>query len=128
MKKFALTMLVTLGCSVASLDLFARDDGYDDRSDYRLVLWGSSRLDSEINHLNRMLGHVRWEIRRYHANWQIRQEYARIRGEAERVNSRFQQRDYDRRQLRREIARLHSDLHNLEIELHARTWDYYSWR
>jgi len=126
MKKFALTMLVALGCSVSSADLFARDYGYDNRSDYRLVRW--DRLDREINHLNRMLGHVRWEIGRYHANWQIRQDYARIRGEAERVNSRFQQRDFNRRELRREIARLHSDLHNLEVQLRARTWDYYSWR
>lgn len=119
-------MLMALGWSVGSVDLSARDYEYDNRSNYRPVRW--DRLDSEINHLNRMLGHVRWEIGRYRANWQIRHEYARIRQEADRVNWRFQHGGYDRRQLRREIARLHSDLHNLEIQLHARSWDYYPWR
>jgi hypothetical protein len=125
MKKLTLVLLVVLGLSVGSARLFAHDYESENRSDYQTVRW--DRLDSEINHLNRMLGHVRWEIGRYNAGRQIRYEYARIRREAAQVNWKFQH-GGDRRQLRREVARLHNDLHSLETQLRVRTWDYYRWR
>ena len=126
MNKLTLIMLMVLGVSFGGVPLFAHDYESENRSDYRTARW--DRLDSEINHLNRMLGHVRWELGRYRASRQIRYEYARIRREADRVNWKFQHGGNDRRQLRREVARLHADLHNLETQLRVRTWDYYRWR
>jgi len=126
MKKLTLVLLMVLGLSVGGTCLFAYDYESENRSDYQLVRW--DRLGSEINHLNRMLGHVRWELGRYGANRQIRYEYFRIKREADQVNWKFQHGDYDRRQLRREVARLHNDLHSLELQLRVRTWDYYRWR
>jgi hypothetical protein len=126
MKKLTLVMLMVLGLSAGGTRLFAHDYESENRSDYQFARW--DRLGSEINHLNRMLGHVRWELGRYGANRQIRYEYFRIKREAEQVNWRFQHGGYDRRQLRREVARLHNDLHSLELQLRVRTWDYYRWR
>ena len=126
MKKLTLVMLMVLGLSVGGARVFAHDYESENRSDYQFVRW--DRLGSDINHLNRMLGHVRWELGRYGANRQIRYEYFRIKREAEQVNWRFQHGGYDRRQLRREVARLHNDLHSLELQLRVRTWDYYRWR
>jgi hypothetical protein len=126
MKKLTFVILMILGLSVGSPRLFAHDYESENRSDYQTVRW--DRLDSEINHLNRMLGHVRWELGRYNAGRQIRHDYARIRREADQVNWKFQHGGDDRRQLRREVARLHADLHSLEIQLRVRTWDYYRWR
>ena len=126
MKTLTLVMLMVLGLSVGGTRLFAHDYESENRSDYQFVRW--DRLGSEINHLNRMLGHVRWELGRYGANWQIRHEYCRIKREADQVNWKFQHGGYDRRQLRREVARLHNDLHSLELQLRVRTWDYYRWR
>jgi hypothetical protein len=126
MKKLTLVMLMVLGLSVGGTRLFAHDYESENRSDYQFARW--DRLGSEINHLNRMLGHVRWELGRYGANRQIRYEYLRIKREADQVNWRFQHGGYDRRQLRREVARLHNDLHSLELQLRVRTWDYYRWR
>ena len=124
MKTLTLVMLMVL--SVGGTRLFAHDYESENRSDYQFARW--DRLGSEINHLNRMLGHVRWELGRYGANRQIRYEYFRIKREADQVNWRFQHGGYDRRQLRREVARLHNDLHSLELQLRVRTWDYYRWR
>ena len=126
MKKLTLVMLMVLGLAAGSNRLFAYDYESENRSDYRLARW--DRLDWEINHLNRMLGHVRWEIGRYGASRQLRGDYFRIRKEAEHVNWKFQHGDFDKRWLRRQVARLRTDLHNLEIALHVRTWDYYRWR
>jgi hypothetical protein len=126
MKRLTLVMLVALGFTLGSARIFAYDYKYENRSDYQTVRW--DRLNSEINHLNRMLGHVRWELGRYRATWQIRRDYLRIRREADRVNWKYQHGGYDQRQLRREVARLHDDLHSLEIQLKVRSWDYYRWR
>jgi hypothetical protein len=123
MKKLTLVLLMVLGLTGVSARLFAYES--ENRSDYQTVKW--DRLDSEINHLNRMLGHVRWELGRYNAGRQIRFEYARVRREAAQVNWKFQH-GGDRRQLRREVARLHNDLHGLEVQLRVRKWDFYSWR
>ncbi|MDQ2824509.1 MAG: hypothetical protein M3R29_03585 [Verrucomicrobiota bacterium] len=126
MKKLGLILLAACSLGFASAPLFAHDYESDDRSDYTLIRWGG--LDSEINHLNRMMGHIRWELGRYRANWQIRREFERIRRDVNGVNWKFRQRAYDRRHLRREIERLHADLHRLEVQLQVRSRDYYRWR
>ena len=87
--------------------------------------WGS--LDREINHLNRMVGHVRWQLGRYHADRAVRRDFDHIRSEVDRVNAIHRRGDYDHRELRREIARWHERLHDLEIRLRVRRNDFYRW-
>jgi outer membrane biogenesis lipoprotein LolB len=126
MKKFCLVTLIVCGLTAGNVSIFAQEYENDNRSAYTQVRWGG--LESEINHLNRMLGHVRWELARYRAGWQLRREFESIRSQVERVNWKYRHGDYNRRDLRREVERLHADLHHLEIQLRARDWDYYRWR
>jgi hypothetical protein len=126
MKKFSLIMLIACGVSVAAVSASARDYQENSRAAYGFLGWG--RFDAEINHLNRMRGHVRWELGHYRANGSIRREFARISREIDHVNWEFRQRNYDRRHLRREIERIHAALHDIEARLHVRTYDYYRWQ
>jgi len=126
MKKFSLIMLIGCGVSVAAVSASARDYQKNSRAAYGFLGWG--RFDAEINHLNRMRGHVRWELGHYRANSSIRGEFARISREIDHVNWEFRQRNYDRRHLRREIERIHAALHDIEARLHVRSWDYYRWQ
>jgi outer membrane biogenesis lipoprotein LolB len=127
MKKFGLIILVVCSVSAVNVSIFAQEYEFDNQSAYMQARWGSG-LESEINHLNRMLGHVRWELARYRANWQVRRDFESIRHQVDRVNWKYRHGDYNRRELRREVERLHADLHNLEVQLRARNWDYYRWR
>jgi len=126
MKKLGLITLIVCGLSAANVSISAQDYESDNRSVYLQVRWGG--LESEINHLNRMLGHVRWELARYRANWQIRRDFEHIRREVDRVNWKSRHGAYNRHELRREVERLHADLHNLEVQLRVHNWDYYRWR
>lgn len=127
MKKLTLLLLISLGLSAASLPALARDSQDNNRLSYGWSPWQKG-LEPEVNHLNRMVGHMRWQLTRYHANWQVRREFSDIRRDVERVNARFRQGHYDRRQLHREIERLHYRLHSLEERLKVRSNDYYRWR
>ena len=127
MKKLSLIMLVACGVSVVAVSASARDYQENGRAAYGFLGWGG-RLDSEINHLNRMRGHVRWELGHYRAHGPIRREFARISREIDHVNWEFRQRNYDGRHLRREIERIHAALHDIEAKLHVRSWDYYRWQ
>jgi hypothetical protein len=125
MKKLFLITLIICGLSAGNVSIFAQDYESDNRSAYSQVRWGG--LESEINHLNRMLGHVRWELARYRASWQMRRDFDSIRRQVERVNWKYRRGDYNRRDLRREVEQLRGDLHNLEIRLRVRNGDYYRW-
>jgi hypothetical protein len=87
-------------------------------------------LDYEIDHLNRMLGHVQRELRQYGADRHIWSEYQHVRGEAWRLNRQFRRGEqfYNRRQLRAEIEHMHDELHHIEQELHVRAQEWYQWR
>jgi hypothetical protein len=104
----------------------AHEDNNRERGSYGFMQWGN--LDAHINHLNRMVGHVRWQLTRYHPGGDIRREFADIRRDVDRANWKFRQGHYDRRQLRREVDNLHERLHRLEVRMHVRANDYYNWR
>ena len=125
-KNLALFTMVACGLCLAAFSASARDYDYNNRGAY--AFFSRDRLDSEINHLNRMRGHVRWELGNYRAGRETRREFARISREIDHVNWEFKHRDYDRRHLRREVERLHTDLHQIEQHLHVRSRDYYLWR
>jgi hypothetical protein len=79
-----------------------------------------------IDHLNRMLAHVRWELSRYRGDWRLRREVDRISGDVNRVNARYR-RGYDTWRLRREVDSLREQLHQIEVRLRVRGGDYYRW-
>jgi hypothetical protein len=74
-----------------------------------------------------MLDHVRWEVRRYRADWRTRCEIEDISREVNRVNWKLRNGDYNRYRLRREVERLHDRLHAIEERLHVQSRDYYRW-
>ena len=86
----------------------------------------TSRLDWQVNRLNRMLEHVRSQLRRYHADWRLRREVERISTAVNRVNWRYRH-GYDNGRLRREVYSLRSDLHRIEEQLHVVRSDWYRW-
>jgi hypothetical protein len=99
------------------------------RGNYSLAMfqWGGG-IEPHINHLNRMVGHVRWQLSRYHGDVSVRREFADIRRDVDRVNWAFKSGKYERQQLRGEIYRLRDRLHQLEDRMHVRKTDYYNWR
>jgi hypothetical protein len=126
MKNLSLIMLIACGLGLPAVTVSARD--YQPNTTLAYSWPWSERLDAEINHLNRMRGHVRWQLGHYRANGSIRREFARISREIDHVNWEFRQRNHDRRHLHREVERLHAALHDIETRLRVRTWDYYRWR
>jgi hypothetical protein len=129
MRNFTLMMLIACGLNIPVASLSGSN--YQDNTTLAFAWpWSSDRLDAEINHLNRMRGHVRWQVNYYRAraSGQIRRDFARISREIDHVNSVSKQRGYDRRHLHREVERLHAALHNIETRLRVRTSDYYHWR
>lgn len=128
MKKFLWLALIGLSLSAGG-KLTAVAQETNGRGDFMQAMfqWGGG-LEPHINHLNRMVGHVRWQLGRYHGDPSVRREFAGIRRDVDQVNATFKGGKYDRRQLRREIDGLHARLHDLEVRMHVRTNDYYSWR
>ena len=119
-------LTIALATALTGATAVAQDYRYDHRS---VAYYSSSRdsLDRHIDHLNRMLNHVRWEVRRYHADWRIRREVDQISREVDRVNYRFRHGSIRRWGLRHEVDRLHDRLHGIEQRLRVRSRDYYRW-
>jgi len=86
----------------------------------------TGRLDGQVNRLNRMMEHVRGQVRRYHADWRLRREVEKLVTSVNRVNWRYRH-GYDRERLRREVYSLRSELHRIEEQLHVRRSDWYRW-
>jgi hypothetical protein len=117
-------VLIAGAAFVAAGSVFAYNYENDDPPEYIQVLWGP-RLDSDVNQLNRMLGHVRWQLRNYKKGPQFRDPFQRIAREVDKVNAEFRKGDYKPRKLRDEIYRLRRELHQIEIDLHVKKADLY---
>ena len=128
MKKLGSTTLIACGLIVTAGLVSAHSS--EPNTTIAFTLPWSNQLDSEINHLNRMRGHVRWQLNYYRARAkpQIRREFARVSGDIDDINANFRNRDYDHRRLGRKIERARIDLHQIEEQLHVRSRDYYVWR
>ena len=74
-----------------------------------------------------MLERVRWQLSRYHANWQVRRDVQDISRQVDRVNWKFRKGNYSGRNLRYEVDRLRDRLHNVEQRLQVRSRDFYRW-
>ena len=128
MKSLVSIMTVVCAFVFAVNSVAARQ--YEPELNYEFALtwpWSHS-LDGDINHLNRMRGHVRWLFRNYRSNPQVRRDYFAVAHDIDGINERFKQSGYDRRQLRRDVERAHSDLHRIELALKVKPRDFYPWR
>ncbi|HEV2096406.1 MAG TPA: hypothetical protein VGQ82_07880, partial [Chthoniobacterales bacterium] len=86
-----------------------------------------TRLRYEMDHLDRMLGHVRGELRAYRAGRQLWSQYGQARAEFAHLNSEFRRGTGSWRHIHGEIERLHARLHDLETRLRVRASDRYRW-
>jgi hypothetical protein len=86
------------------------------------------RLRDDLNQLNRMRGHVRWQLHNYRAHADIRRDFWRISKEIDQINAQHRQTRFDRRQLRHDIDRARADLHQIELALRVRPHDLFGWR
>src|SRR4051812_11723797 len=122
MKMNKIILAVLLGASLVGGSAAVRADDHQLHSGrYSFGWWGSQRsLDAEINHLNRMVGHVRWEMQRYKGNKAMWREFTDIRSDIDRVNRKFREKNYDKRELRNRVENLHNRLHSLETRLTKR--------
>ena len=126
MKKLLITLLIGATACVGTASAQNRDDNRD--SHFSLPWTHGGDVQAQLNHLNRMVGHVRWQLTRSHPNRAMRSDFAEIRRDVDHVNWRFKNGHYDRRQLRQEIDSLHNRLHRLEVRMRVRSNDYYNWR
>lgn len=125
MKKLILT--VVLGLGLGSVSAFAHEDEYgdDQRSQYMPVRHNQTAY--EINHINRMFAHVRWQASRYGADWWTRRQIRHVSRELNHVNWEYQTGRFSWYHLRGEIEHIHNELHNIELRLRVRPHDYYRW-
>lgn len=86
-------------------------------------------MQGEVDHLNRMLAHVRNSMRRYGADRHAWQEYGHLQDEVRQINRQFRRGEqyYNRRRLRAQIEHMHDELHHLEEELKVPARFYYQW-
>ena len=104
--------------------------GADDHQGFERRGDGLGQLRREVNHLNRMIDHVRGEMRAYGAGRRIRAQYEHIRAEGYRLNNQFRRGEqyYDRRRVRAQIEHMRAELRQIERNLHVRANNLYQWR
>ena len=124
MKKIALIIALGLGLIAP---VFAHEQETDGSRESNYSSIRHDRLNSEINHINRMLSHVRGEADRYGAGRHIRRQLTRAAVDIDHINRRARGPFLDRMHVRREIERVHGLLHHIEQELHVRANDFYRW-
>ena len=86
------------------------------------------KLKTEVNHLNRMMAHVEKALRTYKAPKAISQKYDRVRQDVAVLSSQLRSKAIDALRLRKEIERMHAELHRIEEELHLPAQAQYQWR
>src|ERR1700748_2660394 len=106
MKKILITLLISATACLGTASAQNRDNS---RDLHLSLLWAhGGDIQAQINHLNRMVGHVRWQLTRYHPNRAMRSDFAEIRRDVDGVNWQFRNGHYDRRRLGQEIDSLHN--------------------
>jgi hypothetical protein len=128
MKKFGL--IITLVVGIVGASAFAaeyRDDYRNDGLDAYSHERHDGGLEYQINKMNRMLNHVRWELRRYGAGWRLRREVSGISREVDRINWRYRRNEFDRSRLRSEVESVRGRLHGIEVRLRVREGEFFRW-
>lgn len=122
-------LIIALVCTLAFAAHSAAARGFEQNNyEFAMTFPWSHSLDGDVNHLNRMRGHVRWLFRNYKSNPEVRHDYFAVSHDIDDINARFKQSGANRRQLRRDVDRAHSELHRIELALKAKPRDFYPWR
>jgi hypothetical protein len=124
MKK--LVLVITLALGIVGASAFAADYRDDNRMAYSSDRRGGP-LEYQINRMNRMLNHVRGEVRRYRGDWRLHRQVDVISREVDRINWRYRHNQFDRYRLRREVESVRQRLRNIEVRLHVRSGDFFRW-
>src|SRR3954467_11360245 len=125
MKKLTLLIAVLVGLGGTHAFAYERSSSqYENHGSSTFAR--SGRVDWQVKRLNRILAHVRSQLKKYHPDWRLRREVDRIATDVNRVNYRYRH-GYDTLRLRREIDRLRVELHRIEERLHVRHGDWYRW-
>lgn len=96
---------------------------------HKAVTWPwHNRLRDDLNQLNRMRGTVRWQLHNYRKPVYVRRDFWRISKQIDQINAQYRQSRFDRKQLRYDIDRARSDLHQIEVALRVRPHDLFVWR
>lgn len=125
MRRWIWGALIVCAICDSPVSVFAYDYENEDPPEYLQVLWGHYGLDSDVNQLNRMLGHVRWQLRNYKKGPLFRDRFEHIAREVDKLNAEFRKGGYKPRKLRDETYRLRRELHQIEIDLHVKKADLY---
>lgn len=126
MKKLVLVLVITLALGIVGASAFAADYRDDNRMAYSSDRRGGP-LEYQINRMNRMLNHVRGEVRRYRGDWRLRRKVDVISREVDRINWRYRHTQFDRYRLRREVESVRQRLRSIEVRLHVRSGDFFRW-
>ena len=128
MKKLLFAVLVSAALGGSAFAQWNHDG--DRRDDDRGVEHngGGYRIGREVEHLNRMLNHVRGEARQSNVGWRTRSEIERVSSRVAEVNNRFRSGHFNPGWLHNRIEQLHSDLHSIEVRLSGRSNNYYRWQ
>ena len=86
------------------------------------------RLKVEVNHLNRMMTHVERALRTYKAPKPLWRKYENVRQEVAVLSGQLRSKAIDALRLRKEIERMHAELHRIEVELRMPVQEHYKWR
>jgi hypothetical protein len=127
MKKLLVLFLIGSSAIAVALPLHAQEHRDAGGITYGLFGWGQG-IEQHLDHLNRMVGHVRWQMGSYHADGAIRRDFEQIRREVNGVNERYRAGGKDRREVGRQIQDLHARLHQLEVRMRVPEKDCYNWR
>lgn len=126
MKK--ITLFTIIACS---LGLTAGSASALMSQDYRIAMtwpWSSHNLQEEVNNLNRMRGHLRWQFRNYKASNETRQRLYKVSHDIDGINTKFRTQTFDKKQLRADISSAHSEMTSIERALKVKPRDYYVWK
>jgi hypothetical protein len=131
MKKVLLAVLMSAALGGSAFAQWDHDgDRRDDdrRDNGGRFEHGGYRIEREVDHLNRMLQHVRWEAQNYHAGWRTRSEINSVSARVNEVNARFRSGRVNPGWLHGRIESLHNELHSIEMRLHSRPEHFYRWQ
>src|SRR4051794_25492881 len=118
MKFYSLVLLAFLGLALCPVQAAGLPGDTSLSFGFDWMPWAN--VQDDVNRLNRMVGHVRFEFSRYRSSRALQQEYWHVRHEVDALNARHKQGNYDRGKMRADIERLHVRLHDIELKLNAK--------
>jgi chromosome segregation ATPase len=118
MKKLGL--IIALGLAFVGAPAWAADYRHGNSLGY---VTQHNRLEYQINRASRLLGKVRWELRKTRGHLDVKREVARLSRELDRVKWQYRNRSGNHYRLSREIERIRRELDRIHDRLDDRGRD-----